>query len=129
MPQDFVDDLEQELRGLAQSLAEPHQAECLLCFTARAIREFDCDTTLRWATRFRQLRAPHAKALERRLGRIGGYCDCEIFLNGYQLRNEHLAVDPQTGEHLDPVELLPCLGVRRGSTQGCGLWERRFRGW
>ncbi|WP_425464517.1 DUF2695 domain-containing protein [Nocardioides eburneiflavus] len=39
---------------------------------------FGCCTTLRFATRYRDLRAPRAVGLERRLGDRGGFCDCEI---------------------------------------------------
>ena len=129
MPDDFVDDLEQELRGLAQLLVEPLPSECMLCFTARAVGELGCDSTLRWATRFRDLRVPRAMALEKRLGRVGGFCDCEIFMNGYQLRRQYLAYDAETDAHIEPAEPPACRGVRRGSTQGCELWERLGRGW
>jgi len=30
----------------------------------------------------RDVTAPRATALEQRLGDLGGFCDCEIFLNG-----------------------------------------------
>lgn len=129
MSNDFVADLEQELRGLAEQLVEPHPSECLLCFMARVVDEFGCDNTLRWATRYRDLRAPRAVALEKRLGQVGGFCDCEVFMNGYQLRGAHLVYDAETDEHIPPAELPPCRGVRRGSTQGCELWERLRRGW
>jgi hypothetical protein len=73
------------LRERALGLTEPHAAECLFCFVARMLDEHGCDTTLRWATRYRDLRAPRATALENRLYRMGGFCDCEIFLNGMTL--------------------------------------------
>lgn len=73
---------ESMLRDLAHGLTEPHKGECLFCFVARMVDEHGCDTTLRWATRYRDLRAPRATALERRLSQMGGFCDCEIFLNG-----------------------------------------------
>lgn len=76
MSNDFVADLEQELRGIAEQLVEPHPSECLLCFMARVVDEFGCDNTLRWAARFRDRRAPRATALEKRLGDVGGFCDC-----------------------------------------------------
>ncbi len=73
------------LRDRAHGLTEPDGAECLFCFVARMLGEHGCDTTLRWATRYRDLRAPRATALENRLFRMGGFCDCEIFLNGMML--------------------------------------------
>ena len=92
-------------------------------------------TGLRWAKRYRDLRAPRATALERRLGQVGGFCDCEIFLNGYTLapdqwvRTPGVVVDGILYEtepkHPDPMP--DCLGVRAGSTRGCGLWVRRQR--
>jgi hypothetical protein len=83
------------------------------------LRAFGCDTTLRWAREFRDQRAPTATALERRLGDLGGFCDCEIFLNGWQPRD--LVLD-ENGEEVYPAVMPSCRGVRRGSTQPCSLW-------
>jgi hypothetical protein len=99
--------------------------------------EFGCDNQLRWAGRFRDLQAPRATGLEARLGRVGGFCDCEIFLNGFELAPE-LWVRPEPveddgivfqGDPHHPEPLPPCRGVRRGSTRGCTLWVRLRRGW
>ena len=79
------------LRERAFGLTEPDGAECLFCFVARMLDEHGCDTTLRWALRFRDLRAPRATGLERRLSRMGGFCDCEIFLNGMTLAPRRVA--------------------------------------
>ena len=132
----IVEETERELRDLGDRLTTPRDGECLLCFVQRAL-ELGCNTTLRWATRYRDLRAPRATGLEARLGRVGGYCDCEIFLNGFELAPEHW-VRPEPVEedgvvyvedphYPDPMP--PCRGVRRGSTRGCELWVRLRRGW
>jgi hypothetical protein len=137
MPENtIVDVAEAELRELACRLTTPASGECLLCYVHRML-EFGCNNQLRWACRFRNLQAPRATGLEVRLGRIGGYCDCEIFLNGFELAPE-LWVRPEPVEdggivfqedpHY-PDALPPCRGVRRGSTRGCALWVRLRRGW
>ncbi|HET7326589.1 MAG TPA: DUF2695 domain-containing protein [Nocardioidaceae bacterium] len=129
----LVADAEQELRVLSTALTDPHASECLLCYVYRML-EYGC-TGLRWAGRYRDLRAPRATALERRLGRTGGYCDCEIFLNGYELApelwvpSEEYVEDSVTYQtdpsYPDPIPA--CRGVRRGSTQSCRLWIRQRR--
>lgn len=122
-----VDDLERELRTLAANLTTPRDGECLLCYVNRMLERHGC-TGLRWATRYRDLRAPRATALEQRLGRKGGYCDCEVFLNGYELRAAHW-VTGKDGEPTYPDPMPRCHGVRRGSTQPCGLWVAQWRPW
>jgi len=121
---------EELLRRRATELTEPADDECLLCFVVRMLDEFGCDTTLRFATRYRDLRAPRATALEARLGRMGGFCDCEIFLNGMILADRFLEYD-ETGERMAPQQLPACGGVRRGSTKGCANWvrQRRYGAW
>jgi Protein of unknown function (DUF2695) len=132
----LVEDTERELRALSARLTTPAEGECLLCFVHRLL-DLGCNNKLRWACRYRDLRAPRATGLERRLGRVGGFCDCEIFLNGYQLAPD-LWVRPapyvedgieylQDPHYPDPMPA--CRGVRRGSSQGCGLWVRIRRGW
>ena len=136
MDTDVVVDTERELRLLSAELTDPHDNECLLCYVWRML-EHGC-TGLRWATRYRDLRAPRATALERRLGEKGGYCDCEIFLNGYELAREHWTPAreyEQDGvlwyrEEEPPEHAPPCRGVRAGATKGCALWVRiRRRCW
>lgn len=131
-----IDGTETYLRRLAAELTEPQPGECLLCYVYRML-EHGC-TGLRWASRYRDLRAPRATALERRLGERGGFCDCEIFLNAFDLRPEHL--EPER-EYIDtdgvvtitdpmyPNPMPTCRGARRGSTRPCGLWAARTRGW
>ncbi|HEY0949271.1 DUF2695 domain-containing protein [Nocardioides sp.] len=122
-----AEEAERYLQILADPRSEPAPTECLACFVARMLRDFGCDTTLRWAQRFRDLRSPTATGLERRLGNVGGFCDCEIFLNGYRLRRELLVRDLATDELEAPVDPPPCAGVRRTSTRPCANWERRSR--
>ena len=134
-PNSLLSETERELRTFSTALTDPQPNECLLCYVWRML-EFGC-TGLRWAVRYRDLRAPRATALERRLGDKGGFCDCEIFLNGFELRPELWVQAHEYDEdgityeedpsYPDPMP--PCRGVRRGSTQGCALWVRRRYGW
>ncbi|RPF28408.1 DUF2695 domain-containing protein [Georgenia muralis] len=123
---DGIGTLEIELAELAQGLTEPGPGECLQCFTNRMLVEFGCDCSLRWARRWREVRAPRAYRLLERLGRRGAYCDCEIFLNGWDVTVEPV-VDPVTGESRWPAEVDGCRGVRTGSTLPCSLWTERRR--
>jgi Protein of unknown function (DUF2695) len=130
----LVNDTENELRVLSGALTDPHDGECLLCYVYRML-EHGC-TGLRWALRYRDLRAPRATALEARLGQKGGYCDCEIFMNAYQPADELWTPGREQDEGgltywIDaepPQQMPPCRGVRAGSTKGCTLWVRRWRG-
>jgi hypothetical protein len=108
--------------------------ECLLCYVYRML-EFGC-IGLRWALAYRDAVAPRATALKDRLGSKGGYCDCEIFLNAYELAPQYWIVPEEVEDELgyvvqeDPSypEVLPaCHGVRGGSVQGCSLWVRSRR--
>ena len=113
------------VRAAATELTSPEPGECLVCFVARMLEAFACDCTLRFAQRYRDLVAPNATGLERRLGSMGGFCDCEIFLNGLCLADSPWEEDE---EERDARPLPPCRGVRRGSTRPCALWARRS-GW
>ena len=100
--------VEIELVRMAERLTEPGEHECLRCFLMRMIREFGCDGTHRWTIHWRDLRAPRARGLVRRLAQRGGCCcDCEVISNvfpGY----------PETDE------AVPCAGVpRTGSAVPC----------
>ena len=109
---------EELVRGVAAALTAPRRdGECLLCFVARMLDDFGCDTTLRFAKRYRDLRATRATALEARLARMGGFCDCEIFMNGMTLAEHQLERD-ETGEARAPERLPICVGVRRGQPGG-----------
>ena len=107
------------LRDVLGELTDPHPGECLFCYVYRML-EFGClPDRLTWARRWRDLRAPRATGLEKRLGARGGFCDCEIFLNGWQPRD--LVLD-ENGDEAYPSLMPSCRGVRRGSTQPCSLW-------
>ena len=64
------------------------------------------------------------------VGPDGGYCDCEIFLNGMTLSPRLLTRTDDGCEDAWPDPLPTCSGVRAGSTQPCPLWVRqRPLGW
>jgi hypothetical protein len=98
----------------------PEPGECLFCYVARMVAQRGCDTTLRWARRWRDLRLPRATGLERRLGARGGYCDCEIFLNGWMLASELEARDDD--EDVATGGRFPCPGAPSRSSQPCAQW-------
>ena len=127
MTRSVADEAERYLMILADPRSEPAPGECLMCFVARMLGDFGCDTSLRWAQRFRELRSPTATGRERRLGHVGGVCDCEIFLNGYRLVRELLVRNLATDELEAPAEPPVCAGVRRTSTRPCANWQRRTR--
>jgi hypothetical protein len=106
--------VETELAALCQHLTQPGERECLRCYLLRMISEFGCDGTHRWTVRWRDLRAPRARDLVRRLAERGGICcDCEVVSNvfpGY----------PRGGP------ALPCAGlIRTGSALPCDLRSLR----
>jgi Protein of unknown function (DUF2695) len=114
--------VEHYLQALSHVLTQPFWLECLECFVARMLDEFGCDNTLRWAVRYRDLRVPRATRLERRLGEVGAFCDCEIFLNGYR-RDPDLAKSDAVARELRGRPL--CCAVVSSSTQPCSAWVRR----
>jgi len=93
METDPVRAAEADLITLSDTLTRPRPRECLLCFVDRMLQAFGCDQTLRWARRWRDLRLPRATGLEARLGRSGAFCDCEVFLNGWTVREDLLMPD------------------------------------
>ncbi|MCC6495916.1 MAG: DUF2695 domain-containing protein, partial [Propionibacteriaceae bacterium] len=111
------------------ALLAPRRGECLLCYVHRMLLEFGCDCRLRFATHYRNVRAPRATGLERRLGSVGGFCDCELFFNGYDLRPQYWVpqrfdepeadADDLDAELTWPEPMLECAGVRSGSTRPC----------
>ncbi|MCH1883860.1 DUF2695 domain-containing protein [Agrococcus sp. ARC_14] len=123
---------EAHVRELAELWLAPHERECLGCYLDRTITAFGCQGDLRLAARFRDLIAPRAVGLERRLADAGGYCDCEVLANVFQpaahlwtlSRDEEL---PNGGwvdiEPEPPAVMPPCSGVRRGSTLPCSHWS------
>lgn len=130
---------------LDRRLNRPEVGECLYCYVDRMLDEHGCDATLKWATRFRDLRAPRATALEDRLRRRGGFCDCEIFLNAVRLIEHAQRTAPdwrdwwddcggcddcrRQEDELEGGPVAPCRTVRAGSTQHCGLWARSWTSW
>lgn len=86
------------------------RGECLTCYLQRALRDFGCDNTLRWAKRWRDAEVPGASRLEHQLEEAGGFCDCEVLLN----------VHPNAlpADESDPPP--SCVGVPAGSTRPCG---------
>lgn len=102
---------------------DPHPGECLLCYVHRMLQDSGC-TGLRFATHYRDVRVPRATALESRLRSMGGFCDCEIFLNAYELRPEHGRAGGQDDQELLWPGDLVCAGVQTRSTQPCTLWRR-----
>lgn len=117
-----VEELEGELITLSESLTSPRGSECLFCYTYRMLNRLGCNGKLRWAARWRDLRAPRAAALERRLGDRGGYCDCEIFMNGWTASSTITTYDFETDEEVWPNPMPACPGARPRSTQPCPLW-------
>lgn len=104
------------------TLTTPAEDECVLCYTDRMLGAFGCDTTLRWARRWRDLRRPRAAGLEHRLEARGGFCDCEIFANGWTMR-EPLQVRDDAGELTWPAVRPPCARIGPRSAQPCANWE------
>lgn len=132
----IISEAEDLVRQLATDLTRVRESECLCCYVARQLDEFGCDGTLRHALRFRDALAPRASALEKRLGRVGGYCDCEVFLNGYTPHHRFWTPQHEVEEEdgvtvivdaQPPEPLPPCAGVRRGAVEPCSNWERLRR--
>ena len=115
--------------GADDLVVDPQVGECVLCFVHRAVTELGCDTTLRWTTRFHEVRVPEATSLQRRMGDLGGSCDCGIFDGGFELVRECLERDVHTDELHQPALRPTCGGVRRTSARPCRNWQRvRRRG-
>jgi hypothetical protein len=114
MGYDLADAVEADLAALARRLTEPGERECLRCFLVRMISEFGCDGTHRWTVRWRDARAPRARALVQRLQRLGAVCcDCEVIFNVFP-------------DYPESERLLPCAGVTRaGSAVPCDLRSLR----
>jgi len=127
-----VEELENELVVLSALWTAPEEGECLFCYVFRMLTVHGCNNRLRWAARWRDLRAPRATALERRLGSRGGYCDCEIFMNGWTASPAITTWDPETEDEIWPDPMPKCQGVRPRSSQPCSHWQRMSRrggGW
>lgn len=131
MDEPITAEAELHVRELAELWLAPHERECLACYLDRAIAAFGCQGDLRFAGRFRDLAAPRATALERRLSDSGGCCDCEVLMNGMQPawhlwkpRRVEVVEGWATERDAEPPdEMPPCTRVRRGSTQPCRNWH------
>lgn len=118
-----------QLIALREAMTEPAEDECVLCYVARMLQTLGCDTTLRWTRHWRDRIRPRATALERRFEAVGGFCDCEIFWNGWRLR-EDLCVPDGNGEEQWPAGMPACAGLAPRSAQPCANWQTwRRRGW
>lgn len=123
------DACEGEFKTLPGALVVPRPYECVACYVWRMLDEFGCNATPRWVRRWRDARAPRATALEQRLARRGGCCDCELFLNVWV--HPANVLTSESGGGIQTARSVPnlCHGVRPGSAQPCGLWVRRPRPW
>lgn len=134
MTTSLVQDTESHLRQLTAELTAPHEHECLLCYVFRMLEHGCAD--LRWVRHYRDVMAPRATGLEKRLGRMGGFCDCEIFMNSFEPAPQHWIPEREEVENgvtyvveaTYPEQMPPCQGVGRASTRGCALWVRRMPG-
>ncbi len=133
----IVGEAESLVRSLATDLTEVRRGECLSCYLDRQLATFGCAGHTH-ALRYRDTVAPRATALLDRLGDLGACCcDCELFLNGYQLHRRFWTPErevEQDGftvliEAEEPDEAPPCAGVRRGSVRPCSNWVRIRRGY
>lgn len=136
MDEPITAEAELYVRELAELWLAPHERECLACYLDRAVTAFGCQGDLRFARRYRDLAAPRATALERRLSDSGGPCDCEALMHGVQpawhLWAPERWVPTESGTAAvqrahPPLEMPACEGVRRGSTQPCPNWHSMRR--
>jgi hypothetical protein len=123
----IADLVERALRDLAEELLWPREGECLCCYVARNLDDHSCDHSHRHALRYRDTTAPQATALVARLRSMEACCDCEIFLNAYQLRppprEEVLRDILRDEDDTDDFDASPeCAGVPRGSVEPCSNW-------
>ena len=127
-----VEELEVELVALSEQLTTPNPGERVFCYVHRMLSSHGRDGALRWAARWRDLRAPRATALECNLGAHGGYCDCEIFMNGWTASPTITTWDFDADEEVWPNPMPMCRGASPRSAQPCSLWapmSRRGGAW
>ena len=113
--------IDEELRELSEAMTMPRPHECLVCYIFRML-EFGCRGQ-QWMKRYRDVLAPRATALELRMARMGGYCDCEVLMNSFLPSPWYFKTDDDGEVVSQPM--LAFLGVRSGSTQPCRLWITR----
>lgn len=127
---------ERLVRRASDELLAIRDGECVVCYVNRMVAAFGCNTNLRFARHFRDARAPRATAIERRFGQVGGYCDCEILMNGWSPHPRFWTPARETEEDgivfcddpRPPDPPPPCGTVRRGSIRPCGNWVRHTYG-
>lgn len=123
-----ADDVETFTAGLADELLAAGVKECLACYLLRMLHQFDCDGTLRFTRRWRDEKAPRAKALERRLAAQGACCcDCEVMFNVVEPSQELQVWNIVLQRYEPPSHMPSCAGNRPRSTQPCANWRRRRR--
>lgn len=81
----IAEEAENIVNEAVTALVTPWVGECLVCYVARQINQFGCDSTHRSILLYRDHRAPRSMALLERLSAMGAYSDCETFLNAYEL--------------------------------------------
>ncbi len=109
--------------GLSTQLPTPLPVECLACYVWRVLGDHGCNATLRWARRWRDARASRATALEQRLARQGGCCDCQLFLNVWATSGSAIHPETMVLDYRPPGDV--CRGVRQGSARPCTHWRVR----
>ncbi|MFC5379706.1 DUF2695 domain-containing protein [Aquipuribacter nitratireducens] len=135
MSDDTITTAESHVHAAALRLTTPRDGECLVCFLDRQVAAFGCHTDLRFARLYRDTVAPRARGLETRLGRGGGFCDCECLMNTFEPARSlwvevPYAEDPDGRYEPDrqpPATMPTCAGVAPGTVQPCANWTTRRR--
>lgn len=114
------DEVDRQFWQLTNSLMIPHDNECLVCFLVRAVPMLEPEGFAMTRV-FRDTNAPRATNLGPRLSQLGVYSDAQLIQAGVVANASIWEVErcPDCGI---PVEAPSCFGVRKGSTQPCGLW-------
>ena len=106
------------LRDVLGELTDPREGECLFCYVYRML-EFGCPADrLAWARRWRDLRAPRATCLARRLAAAEAYATRDL---PERVGAARISCSATTAT-APTRRSCPCRGVRRGSpsTARCG---------
>ncbi len=117
---DAEEQLEKEFWQLAGTLMVPHHNECLVCFLVRAVPMLE-STGFAMTQVFRDANAPRATGLGARLEQLGIRGDAHLLQWGV-VANGMIWMDERCADCGMPTGAPPCFGVRKGSTQPCGLW-------
>ncbi len=100
---DPVEQAERVVRKRLVEVAGPRGAECLPCYLQRVVSTYGCHGTLQWTHRWQghqRTRRVRTGGLTQGLRDRGGFCDCEVLMNVYD-------VDPCVPEE----ERRPCARV------------------